>query len=272
MARLTTLDGFPVVGLGLGARRDRDPDSVQPAAARGVRLFFFYGPESRNFMGAVAGVAASDRGGVLIATGSESRGAAHLRRVLRRCLEGLGTDYLDAFFAEYVRPDEDPAAIFGPGETLDELVRWKQQGLIRYVGASAHDRTVSKRLAEDPRLDVLMQRYNMAHRKAARHVFPACERAGVAVVAFTATRWGSLTQGHPDWPEPPPTAADCYRFCLAHPAIDVTLTAPANRLELEENLAALAAPPMSDAERRHWCAYGDLVYGDGTDGFETDWP
>jgi hypothetical protein len=33
-------------------------------------------------------------------------------------------------------------------------------------------------LAADPRIDVLMHRFNMAHRKAAHEVFPAPAKAG----------------------------------------------------------------------------------------------
>ena len=117
-----------------------------------------------------------------------------------------------------------------------------------------------------------MTRYNMAHRKASAEVFPACEEHGVALVTFTSTRWGSLLEGHPDWEDAPPRAADCYRFCLAHPSIDVVLGAPQSMAELEENLEALDVPEMSDNERARWKIYGDLIYGEGTDAFETEWP
>ena len=92
------------------------------------------------------------------------------------------------------------------------------------------------------------------------------------VVAFTATRWGTLLKPHEGWQGKPPTAADCYRFCLAQPAVQIVLTAPRSLQELNANLAALDSPPM----RRRECAklekYGDLVYGHGRDKFETEWP
>ena len=58
--------------------------------------------------------------------------------------------------------------MFGKNGVLDELRQWKTGGLIRFVGATAHDRSLARRLAADPRVDVLMHRFNMAHRKAAR--------------------------------------------------------------------------------------------------------
>src|SRR5438046_6548852 len=83
-----------------------------------------------------------------------------------------------------------------------------------------------RRLAADLRVDVLMHRFNMAHRKAAREVFPAAAKARTPIVAFTATRWGTLLEPHADWPGRPPTASDGYRYCLAHRPVLVVLTAP----------------------------------------------
>ena len=212
------------------------------------------------------------RAGIAVATGSDDRDPAALRASLHAYLEALGTDYLDAFFVEYVHPGEDVEAIHGEGGALAEVRRWKEEGTVRFVGATAHDRTVSRRLAADARVDVLMQRYNMAHRKAAEEVFPVCVEHDVAVIAFTATRWGSLPAGHPEWPGDAPSALDCYRFCAAEPSIQSVLAAPANAAELDEDLKLLSCSEMSAAEQERWCRYGDLVYGDGTDSFETDWP
>jgi aryl-alcohol dehydrogenase-like predicted oxidoreductase len=162
--------------------------------------------------------------------------------------------------------------MFGKNGVLDELRQWKESGWVRFVGATAHDRSLARRLAADPRVDVLMHRFNMAHRKAAEEVFPAAARARTPVVAFTATRWGTLLEPVADWPDPPPTASDCYRYCLAQPAVQVVLTAPRSLAELEQNLDVLALPPMNKQERDRWQRFGDLVYGAGKGAFETSWP
>jgi aryl-alcohol dehydrogenase-like predicted oxidoreductase len=194
-------------------------------------------------------------------------------RAARRKLTGLlGTAFIDVFFIEYVHPGDDPDVIFGKNGVLDELRQWKECGWVRFVGATAHDRSLARRLAADPRVDVLMHRFNMAHRKAAREVFPVAAKARTPIVAFTATRWGTLLEPHPDWPGPPPTASDCYRFCLAHPPVSVVLTAPSSLAELEQNLDMLESPPMSMEERGQWQRFGDLVYGAGKGVFETSWP
>jgi aryl-alcohol dehydrogenase-like predicted oxidoreductase len=143
---------------------------------------------------------------------------------------------------------------------------------VRFVGATAHDRSLATRLAADPRVDVLMHRFNMAHRKAALEVFPAAAKARTPIVAFTATRWGTLLEPYAEWPGPPPTASDCYHYCLAQPAVQVVLTAPRSLAELEQNLAVLELPPMSKQNLGQWQRFGDLVYGAGKGAFETSWP
>ena len=77
---------------------------------------------------------------------------------------------------------------------------------VQHVGATTHDRSIAKRLALDSRVDVLMHRFNMAHRKATVEVFPAAIETRTPVVVFTATRWGTLLEARADWPGEAPTA------------------------------------------------------------------
>jgi aryl-alcohol dehydrogenase-like predicted oxidoreductase len=117
-----------------------------------------------------------------------------------------------------------------------------------------------------------MHRYNMAHRGAEERVFPAALAAEVPVIAFTATRWGTLLEGHAAWRGAVPGAVDCYRFALAQAAVRVVLAAPHSVEEAREDVRALAAPPPTPEELAAWRRYGDLVHGDGRSEFETAWP
>ena len=58
----------------------------------------------------------------------------------------------------------------------------------------------------------------------------------------------------------PVTAADCYRFALAHPAVSVSLSAPASLDELRENLSVLHAPVLSEQDHQRLCRHGADVY------------
>jgi aryl-alcohol dehydrogenase-like predicted oxidoreductase len=216
--RLTTLDGTPASCLGLAAGPKQDPRCVARAFAGGINYFFFYGPGNRSFIEDLSALVRRKREQIIVATGSGSRRVEGLRAARRKLTALLGIEIIDVFFIEYV--------MSGENGVLEELRPWKESGLVRFVGATAHDRSLARRLVADPRVDVLMHRFNMAHRKAVREVFPAAAKARTPIVAFTATRWGTLLEPYADWPGSPPTASDCYRYRLAQPWVRVVLTAP----------------------------------------------
>jgi aryl-alcohol dehydrogenase-like predicted oxidoreductase len=273
--RISTRRGTLASRLGLAARPDQDPKCVRLAFDADINYFFFYGPGNREFVAELGLLIKRHADDAIIASGSGARTKNGLRAARRKIVSLVGTEQIDVFFAEYINPGDSPQAIFGRGGVLDELQQWKASGQIRYVGASAHDRKLASRLAQDPRVDVLMHRYNMAHRKAESEVFPVALRSGTPVIAFTATRWGSLLAPHPEWSRDPPTAADCYRYCLAQPAVHLVLTAPKSIAELQENQAVLKLPPMGNDACQRWNRFGDIIYnqakGTGHD-FETQWP
>ena len=269
---ITTMHGDPLSILGLGGNPETTPDCVQIAAAAGVNWFLFYDATFAGLIEGLVQLLPEGRERVFIATGSESRDHDALERYLDETCRRLDVDVIDLFLVEYVNPKDDRTAVFGDDGALELLARWKGRGRIRYAGASVHDRDLAVDLVDSGRIDLLMHRYNMAHRKSEERVLPAARSAGVPVLGFTSTRWGTLLQGHPDWEGAVPKAADCYRFVLDNPAVMATFTSPATVAQLRDNLAVLASPSLLPGQREEWERYGALVYGDGTDSFETDWP
>jgi aryl-alcohol dehydrogenase-like predicted oxidoreductase len=267
---IKTLQGLPASILGLAGNPQIDISCPAAAYAAGINYFFFYSLSAESFLdGLKSLLAGARRETLIITTGSQDRDVKRLRDYLERVRHRLATDMVDVFFAEYVSPADDMGEVQA---VLEELHTWKEEGLIRYVGATVHDRTLALELIEGDRCEVLMHRYNMAHRGAEAKVLPAAHRAALPVVAFTCTRWGSLLKGHPNWRGRVPTAADCYRYVLHHPAVHLALTAPTTRVQLEENLQVLQAAALSVEEEKYWQEYGNIVYGDGQDTFETEWP
>ena len=271
-AMITNLRGDSASPLGLAACPKQDARCVRHAFKGGVNFFFFYGPGYGPFLKELAALIRKNRQEAILATGSGARTSRSLLAVRRKLLAALDVKLIDVFFAEYVNESDDPDLIFGAGGVLDQLQQWKAQEWIRYVGATTHDRALARQLAQDSRVDVLMHRFNMAHRKAVKEVFPEAIESKTPIVAFTATRWGTLLEKRSDWPDHPPSAPDCYRYCLAQPAVHLVLSAPRSIEELERNLELLQLPPMSARERAKWERYGDLVRGEGSHAFETRWP
>lgn len=266
---LVTLQGTPISRLGLASQQRMEVGCVNLAYQAGINYFFSYGLGKGAFGQEVRSLLAQHRESLLIATGSENRFPAEVEAQLQKARHSFEVDTIDVFFAEYVAPDDDWAQVEA---LLEKLHSWKAQGLIRYVGVSTHNRSIALKLIEQSCCDVLMHRYNMAHRGAEAAVLPAAQAAQQPVVAFTSTRWGTLLKGHYDWSGALPTAADCYRFVLSHPAITVALTSPRTQANLKDNLAALTSPALSPVELAHWRTYGDLIYDKGQDAFETNWP
>ena len=67
--------------------------------------------------------------------------------------------------------------MLGNGGAIDEIRDWKNEGKVRYVGATAHSRPLSLNLIVSGRVQVLMHRYNMAHRKSEEAVLPSAARS-----------------------------------------------------------------------------------------------
>ncbi len=266
--KLTTQQGDQVSILGLGASLKTDAAIVNAAFSSGINYFFFYNFNYQSFLNGLKPILAAQREKVLVTSGSTQRDIATLRQYLEQIRQHLNIDVVDVFFIEYISPQDNMDRV---QIILDEFKYWKEKGLIRYVGATTHNRSIALELIQSQACDVLMHRYNMAHRKAEENVLPAAFKANIPVVAFTCTRWGSLLKGHPDWNSQTPTASDCYRYALHNQAVSLALTAPKSLQELAKNLSVLNAPHASPDEISQWCKYGDLIYGTGEDSFETQW-
>jgi aryl-alcohol dehydrogenase-like predicted oxidoreductase len=265
---LTTQQGNSSSILGLAAYPQTDAACVDAAFNSGINYFFFYNLDCESFLSGLKQILTAQGEKVLVSTGSEQRDINSLRQYLEQVRHNLNIDTIDIFFTEYISPGDDTNQVQA---MLDELRYWKEKGLIRYVGATTHNRSIALELIESSACDVLMHRYNMAHRKAEEDVLPTALKANIPVVAFTCTRWGSLLKGHPQWQHKPPTAVDCYRYALNNPAISLALTAPQSLEQLAENLSGLHAPKLSPSEINYWQEYGNFIYGNGKDSFETQW-
>jgi predicted aldo/keto reductase-like oxidoreductase len=141
----------------------------------------------------------------------------------------------------------------------------KEEGLIRFIGISSHNRRLFPVLAEQGEIDVFHLRYNAVNRGAEEDVFPHLpvqDRPGI--VSFTATRWGRLLNQKKMPPgEKAPTARDCYRFVLSNPHIDICMMGARTGEQMRENLKVLDDGPLSEAEMVHMRKIGDYLYKGG---------
>ncbi len=260
--------GKPVCRLGLASHGTTaiTPDDVLYALDRGVNFLNWPGLAEGGdgadaFSEAIASLGPR-RESVVVCAQFGARTADDAAAELRAALAVLHTDYVDVLTLYYVERRTEWEKITGPGGALEYLRAAKADGIVRRIGVTSHQRPLAAAMATSRLLDVLMIRYNAAHRGAEREVLPAADAAGVPVIAYTALRWGGLLRPTPD--DPPgfavPPAPDWYRFVLQSPSVAVTLAAPHNRAELEQDLEVLRATgPLDPDYYSRLAAHGERV-------------
>jgi len=149
---------------------------------------------------------------------------------------------------------------------IDRLHRLQEGGKVRFVGMSSHKRPLFPKVASgevNAPSDFFHVRYNAVHTGAEKEVFPHLpreDRPGIGI--FTATCWRKLLKPKLMPPgESPLTAADCYRFVLSNPDVNICLTAPGSAEQMEENFRALEKGPLDEGEAERVRRIGRYVYG-----------
>ena len=142
--------------------------------------------------------------------------------------------------------------ITAPDGAWEYLAEQKRQGRLKLIGLTSHQRPLAARWAQTGKLDLLMIRYNAAHRGAERDVFPVAHKRRIPIVTFTGLRWKALLAHTPEDPPQftPPSAVECYRFCLANPIVSVALAAPGNR----SRSIRISRYWTTGVRRKMWCA------------------
>lgn len=284
----TELDVCPIgIGCGIGVTSA----DVEYAIERGINYLFWssdlhpttYSP-AREALRGYCRKGSAQRDKVVLAACSYLCDPEKVMAAVADQLVALKIDHVDVFFWGWVTRWNDPAglvaktkpvicdadsrkeidAFFALTRQVEDELRCR--GYARYLGVSTHDKAIAAELSANDAVDVLMVRYNIAHRGVERQVFDGL-RAGArpGIVAFNTTHNvnGSLASRPPGLAERyyKPTHGDLYRFALARPEVDVVLTGPQNRAHIDHALSALAAGPLDAALDEYLCKLGDLHMG-----------
>jgi len=245
--------GLKASPLGLAGSFGIDADATERAFHE-LGINYFYVPP--RMKGMIAGirrlVEAGHRDRMVIASGASIPTGFTVARELRRTLRIVGVDHFDIWELFWVQ-----AHWYVTGRTWPAMVRAREQGLARALGISIHDRPMAVRLTGELDLDLLMIRYNAAHRGAEREIFAELPPVRPAVVAYTATRWGKLLQ--PIGDHGPMTAPECYRFALGHPRVSVALCGAASYDELAADVAGVLDGPLPAERLAEVEQFGDAV-------------
>ena len=177
-----------------------------------------------------------------------------VRQSIEKALRKLHTDYLDVFKLGWLGRTS-----FYSRSVVDSLLELKQEGKIKAIGTSIHNRKRAGQLALDSELDLLMIRYNAKHTGAEEDIFPHLKTRNPCVVSYTALAWQQLITPVKGIEMDPLTPELCYRFVLSKPHIHLVLTGPKNREQLTMNFQAMQQGPLTPEELDRVRHYGKLI-------------
>ena len=251
--------GIQVSRLGLAGGYGISGKGVEKAYHEyGINYFYWSTPRRPGMGEGLRALAQKHRDDIVIVLQTYDHFGLVTGRSVQKGLKALGVDHADVLLLGWHNRH--------PGKRLiDAIQKEKDAGRVRFIALSGHNRKLFGHLAgmKDSPIDIFMARYNAAHRGAEEEIFPhlpKSNRPGVTI--YTATRHGSLMKPKkmPSGEEPM-TAADCYRFVLSHPDVDLCMTGPANEAQLDEGARALKLGPLSDDEMTRIRRIGDYVHG-----------
>lgn len=247
--------GLSVSPIGLASSYGTNEAMVEEAVGRGVNYLYWGALRTKKMARGIRSVARRKRDDLVIIAHTTARSPSGLSKVVENSLRQLGVDTFEVFLLGWHNRRPDP-------RLMDHALKLRDQGRFRFIAISGHNRRLFPELEKDRQIDIFHIRYNAAHRGAEKEILDHLpEQDGPGVVSFTNTRWGSLLKPAN---MPPgvsaPSAADCYRFVLAHPKVHVAVCGPNSMEQLKEDLEALDLGPMSEEDLDRMRRIGDHVY------------
>lgn len=112
-----------------------------------------------------------------------------IRRDLELSLKTLGTDYIDVFYTHWQCKTYGLVPV---AETMGELLKMKQEGKIRAVGASNVDLQILQDYVDAGQLDVIQEKLSILDRKPENTLLPFCEAHGVSLQTYSPIEQGLL--------------------------------------------------------------------------------
>jgi aryl-alcohol dehydrogenase-like predicted oxidoreductase len=193
---------------------------------------------------------------------------AYIGRVLEQSLKRLQIDYVDLY--QLHNPTVD---VIEQGEAWELLERAKKGGKIRHYGVSINTMEEGVAAVKDGRSETIQVEYNLLMQEPAEKIFPLAQQANVGIIARMPLRRGVLT-GKMTMADEQRFQGDDVRarsykgeafakelakadqlrflvrgpvkslgqaaiaFCVAHPAVGVTIPGARNEQQMRENAAA----------------------------------
>ncbi len=212
---------------------------------QGINYFYWSSPRKSKFGDTLKNIASADREKAVIVFQTYDHLGMMMARYHEKGLSQLNIDYADALMLGWF--NKPPK-----GRVVESALKLKEQGKVKYIAMSGHNRKTFSEMAQNPDspVDIYMIRYNAVHKGAENDIFPNLpEKDCPGITIYTATCWRQLLkEGKMPAGEKPLSAAECYRFVLSDPHVHLCMTGPKNEQELEQALTVLDSPPLTVEE------------------------
>ncbi|MBW1869770.1 MAG: aldo/keto reductase [Deltaproteobacteria bacterium] len=254
-----------VFRMGIAGNYGLDSSDVEWAAEQGAN-YWVWGASFKKVTAGIKEVIGKNREKNVVALLGWGFFGWQIRKSVEKALQKLNTDYLDVFKLGWL----GRTSFYSQG-VVDSLLKLKQEGKIKAIGTSIHDRKRAGQLALDSELDLLMIRYNAKHTGAEEDIFPHLKKRNPVVVSYTALAWKQLInpvkgiemipwQNSKEKAKIPPLTPElCYRFVLSNPQVHLVLTGPKNREQLMVNFGAMQQGALTPEELNWIRQYGKLI-------------
>jgi aryl-alcohol dehydrogenase-like predicted oxidoreductase len=144
-------------------------------------------------------------------------------------LQLLKTDYLDAVL---IHDPEDIEVPLAPGYALDELLRMKEEGIVRHIGLGCRPHEFHRRAIETGQIEIVLTflDYTLLDQSAAKTVLPVAKQWDVGVILASILGLSGTLTGRE--PVDHPRAHAMWSWCqehgvdIRHLAVQFVMAAP----------------------------------------------
>jgi aryl-alcohol dehydrogenase-like predicted oxidoreductase len=157
-----------------------------------------------------------------------------------------------------------------PGRALPELLRMKEEGVVRHIGLGARDHEFHRCAIETGQMEILLTYldYTLLDQSVAGTTLPLCRERGVGVILASPLGMGRLAGPEPQGdPRAHAMWAWCrdrgisirhlaMQFCMAAPIDGIVIYGPANRRQVEEGYEAATTPVPDEVWREFRAEFG----------------
>ncbi|HHV63213.1 MAG TPA: aldo/keto reductase [Firmicutes bacterium] len=214
---------------------------VAEAIDRGVN-YFDVAPTYGNAEDRLGPAIEHKRDGIFLACKTGKRRRVEAAAELRESLRKLRTDHFDLYQLHAMVTEEDFEQAMGPGGAIEALIEAREEGLVRYLGFSAHSVEIALKLIDAFDFDTVLFPVNWVNYFNAGFGPQVLERAqtkGMGCLAIKAMARTLVPEGQ----------KRKYAKCWYEPVDDPELAALALRFTLSQSVAAAIPPGEPDLFR-----------------------